>query len=692
MNHINYCKLCGKKGEYKCSKCGRVTYCSRECQFKDWINHKNNCINFENKNQKNSPISLNKKINYSNNNNQKEKIIINNNKNDLNFNESGKKKNKTKYSNLYPNNNRNRNNNLKNRNISSTATNDSGTTNTETGLKESQLINEDKNVPIFDFIPNLKEIIFKKKRNHEDYEEKEEEYSEYYDEYNNHFSESENIKINLLYQLLKKNREYIIEKVLLYPGKPYYFETALFFRNKFIEIEKYIFNYIFLIKYLYNQKDPISLIKANQALNYLAKEMLDYKNKGLLVYSINTILKRCLELMRSNNAFQNANYCHEIVKKYLFLISCLIKISKLLEIPKLYYKFIDHYGNVFDLAIDIISTFHKNEKKILKSNVAFNVGGIFIKNNMLNSSIELYKEVINIQNNLEPYSFVYGASFYNISILYYVMGNIKQSELYLNDIFEQINKYDDSSVRSKKFIDDFRKFKCKLLLFSAEVNMEKENYSKALDNLKEVINKLEKTSQKERHKTQQTLVDKKFNNLFAKNVKEYAKQARNKNVYSKSNSIVSEMIVGLSKEKILKSKTKKKKTRKLNNEYLYDIDFYDSISEKAHFNERIKETVNGLFDAILFINNEKEMKLKEIDDYKKKLNKKIKKHNSGNNFKRLKSSSVVYETEGSLIEFNTNNLIGRVKINKDDKSYSYSNDRAKNRRITMKISKKKKVN
>ena len=92
MNHINYCKLCGKKGEYKCSKCGRVTYCSRECQFKDWINHKNNCINFKSKNQKNSPISLNKKINYSNNNNQKEKIIINNNKNDLNFNESGKKK------------------------------------------------------------------------------------------------------------------------------------------------------------------------------------------------------------------------------------------------------------------------------------------------------------------------------------------------------------------------------------------------------------------------------------------------------------------------------------------------------------------------------------------------------------------------------------------------------------------------
>lgn len=693
MNHKNNCRLCGKKGEYKCSKCGKVSYCSRECQFKDWINHKNNCINFSNKNNKNknSPISLNKKIN----SNIKSDKSRNNNKNYLNIDENGKKKNKTKLSNLYPNNNRNKNNTLKNRNISSTATNDSGTTITETGLKESQLINEDKNIPTFDFITSLKEIIFMKKIDNEPCEEKEEEDSEQFEEYNKGFNKLENKKIILLYQLLKKNREYIIEKVLLYPGKPYYYEKLSFFRDKFIDIEKYIFNYIFLIKYLYNQKDPISLIKANQALNYLAKELLDYKNKGLLVYSINTILKKCLEVMRSNIAFQNENYCHEIIKKYLFLISCLIKLSKQLEISKLYYKLINHYGNVFDLALDIVSIMHSTEKKILKSNLEFNVGGIFVKNNMLNSGIKLYKEVINIQNNLETFSFVFGASFYNISILYYVMGNIKGCELYLNDIFENIYKYDDITVRNKKFIDDFNKFKCKLLLFSAEFNMEKENYSKALDNLKEVINKLEKTSQKERHRTQQTLVDKKYNNLFAKNIKEYTKQAKasNKNLYPKSNSIVSDMIVGISKEKILKSKTKKKKNEKLSIEYLYDIDFYDSVAEKIHFNERIKEIVNGLFDAILFIQNEKELKLKELDYYKKRLNEKIRKQNTDINLssRRMKSSSVVYETDGTLIEFGAKNLIGRVKKNDDkDKYYSYSNDRAKNRSITMKIKNKNK--
>ena len=123
----------------------------------------------------------------------------------------------------------------------------------------------------------------------------------------------------------------------------------------------------------------MSLIKANQAMNYLAKELLDYHNNGLLVYSINTILKRCYIVIRSNTVFQNIGFYHEIIKKYLKLISILIKLSKLLEMTKLYYKYIDHYGKVFDLALDAISTNHTNEKNILKSNLLFNVGGYIKK-------------------------------------------------------------------------------------------------------------------------------------------------------------------------------------------------------------------------------------------------------------------------------------------------------------------------
>ena len=691
----NNCKLCGKKGQYNCSKCGQVAYCSRECQFKDWVNHKNNCINFNNKNSnqsKKSPISLNKKVIFS-------KDIISNNNNNVNKKKEGKpnrsrnisndlydkkKKNKTNYSSLYPNNEKN--NKIKNKNVSSTATNDSGTMNTENPLKETQITNEDKNIiPVFDFMLSLKEIIFKKKKKNiieeeKDCEEEEEEEGEITEEnINNNLM---NEKINLIYNLLKSNRKYIIEKVLIEPGKEYIFTKNSTFRDKFIDIEKYIFNYIFLIKFLYIQGDPVSLIKANQALNYLAKEMLDYKNNGLLVYSLNIILRSCLMVIKQN-IFQNVNFCYEIVKKYLFLLSCLIKLSKQLEIPRLYHKFIDHYSKIYDLALDLITSNHTNhttEKAILKSNLLFNVGGLFVQKNMLNSSIKLYKEVINIQSHLEPYSFVYGASYYNICILYYVMGNIKNCDVYLNELFKEIDKYDET-FKAKKYEEDFRRFKCKLLLFSAELNMEKENYLKAINNLKEIINKLEKTSIKERHKTQQTLADKKYNNMFAKNMK----KNNHKSVHGKSNSIVSNMLLGFSKEKILKPK--KKKEEKSYIEYLYEIDFYDNTIDKIHFNEKIKEIVNGLLEAILFIQREKEIKLKEKQSIEKKLNKKLRKNNSEKNFKRLKSSSVVYETEGNLIDIEPKNLIGRVRRNENN-YYSYSNERKKNRSTSINFLKK----
>ena len=693
----NNCKLCGKKGLYNCSKCGKVAYCSRECQFKDWINHKKNCINFNNNNSnKKSPISLNKKVIFKNNNN----IISNQNKNinekkegksnksrnisnDFDYNK--KKKNKTNFSTLYPDDEKN--NKKKNRNISSTATNDSGTMNTENPLKETQIINEDKNnIPVFDFMLSLKEIIFMKKKKNileeEDNKEEEEEESELSKEniYNNLMNE----KIILVYNLLKSNRKYIIEKVLLEPGKEYIFTKNSSLRDKFIDIEKYIFNYIFLIKFLYIHGDPISLIKANQALNYLAKEMLDYKNNGLLVYTLNAILRSCLMVIKQN-IFQNVNFYYEIVKKYLFLLSCLIKISKQLEIPRLYHKFIDHYSKIFDLALDMLSSNHTNhttEKTILKSNLIFNIGGLFVQKNMLNSSIKLYKEVINIQSLLEQYSFVYGASYYNICVLYYVMGDIKNCDVYLTELFKEISKYDEIT-KIKKYEEDFLRFKCKLLLFSAELNMEKENYLKAIDNLKEIINKLEKSSIKEKHKTHQTLADKKYNNLFAKSIKK--NYISNKNVHGKSNSIISNMLLSFLKENILKPK--KKNEEKLYIEYLYDIDFYDSTIEKLHFNEKIKEIVNGLLEAILFIQREKEIKLKENQKIEKKLNKKFRKNNSEKDFKRLKSSSVVYETEGNLIDIEPKSLIGRVKRSENN-YYSYSKGRKKNRSTTINFLKK----
>lgn len=709
MINENYCKVCGKRGDYKCSKCGKVCYCSRECQFKDWINHKNNCKSSskpkKNKN-KNRNSSLDKKVSFTNKmeiHNDKDHNIRHNergnndNNNDQNQKSSKRSRNiscdlnmkrskRSKARNSSVNINNDVSISSKTKNISTTGTTDTVTVNNETLMKEQKVPppppNDKNKKEEFDFMQSLKEIIFMKKNKNKKKNtlEDEDEDSEIFEEDNKFFLKND--KILLLYKLLIKHRNYIIDKVLLDPSKTYFFAKTVFFRDKFIEIEKYILNFIILIRYLYNQADPVNLIKANQALNYLASEMLDYRNKGLLVHSINTIIKRCLVVIKSNTVYQNIGYCHEVMKKYLLLLSCLIKISRQLEIPKLYYKFLDHYGKLYELALNVISTSHVIEKTVLKSNLFFNVAGLFVGRNLLNSSIKLYKQVIDIQSHLEPYSFVYSASYYNISILYYVMGNIKTCDLYLNDIIEKTVKTEDL-IKIKKYKEDLGRFKCKLLLFSAEVNMEKENYKKAIENLKEVLDKIEKASQKERHKTQQTSKDKKFN-YFLNNMKKYVKSSISNKNLGKSNSIVSNMIFGISKEK---EPPKKKVNDEMSNvEYLFIIDYFNNPLESIHFNEKIKEIVNGLLDAILFMQNEKELKLKENQYYQKYSSRKNKKNDSEpNKTRKLKSSSVVYETGRALLDFGTKTLLGRVKRN-DNGPYSHSNERKKNRCITKKES------
>ena len=37
------CQVCGKDGRKKCGGCGKVQYCSRDCQTLDWKNHKTVC-------------------------------------------------------------------------------------------------------------------------------------------------------------------------------------------------------------------------------------------------------------------------------------------------------------------------------------------------------------------------------------------------------------------------------------------------------------------------------------------------------------------------------------------------------------------------------------------------------------------------------------------------------------------------
>jgi len=51
--NINKCKKCNatrsEKKLSKCSRCGKVFYCSKNCQKEDWNEHKKNCVDKKNK-------------------------------------------------------------------------------------------------------------------------------------------------------------------------------------------------------------------------------------------------------------------------------------------------------------------------------------------------------------------------------------------------------------------------------------------------------------------------------------------------------------------------------------------------------------------------------------------------------------------------------------------------------------------
>ena len=50
-NKENMCHACQKAAQdttlKKCSRCKKVKYCSKECQVKDWKNHKKHCRKIE---------------------------------------------------------------------------------------------------------------------------------------------------------------------------------------------------------------------------------------------------------------------------------------------------------------------------------------------------------------------------------------------------------------------------------------------------------------------------------------------------------------------------------------------------------------------------------------------------------------------------------------------------------------------
>ena len=226
-----------------------------------------------------------------NSNNKKEEAnnIVNNKDNTSSTKKKHKQKSRNKIKEM-KNDSSNKNHhkakkrkNIRNEYMSQIKTKDTGTINTDSTLKDTQMTNEDKNN--FDFYKSIYKIIFQK-TNKNDIEDESNQNDEDEIDKNNRKINLINNKIKMIYNLLTIHMKYLKENVLLEKGKLYFFKKIEFFMEKFLEIEKYIINCILLIKFFVYLGDPISLIKANQTLNYLAKELLDYKPKGgLIVHS-----------------------------------------------------------------------------------------------------------------------------------------------------------------------------------------------------------------------------------------------------------------------------------------------------------------------------------------------------------------------------------------------------------------------
>ena len=586
------CKVCSKKAHLKCEQCGKVSYCSRECQFKDWNRHKNNC-------KYNTKTKINKDY-------KRKKTEKNRNIGFDAFNLKGSRKKRhcqtisIKIKNLSELEGYNEQRHyLPKKSIEDVEQIQVNEESNNNNIQEEKKID-------FHFVQKFREIIFRKdiidkSVNGSQGSSNGGLSSEEKNAFNNEYNKE---RIKKLYELLIEHRNFIIEKILLNSNRTYYFKSINFMIDTYFGIENYILNFILLIKFLFSQKDPLNLVKADQALNILGKELINFHNKnGLLVYSIDCIFRKFVDSVNSKNIYQNIGSIQNITKRFLSLISCIIKLSKVLDDNKMYMKSLSYYCHFFDLSMKFISNVKSTEKIILNSNLKFNIGNIFTKKKYLNSSVKIYKDIINMQKRLDPCSFICGVVYYNISILFYVMDKITESELYLNEGFEKINKILDLKKLNKQR-EDFRRLIRLLLLFYAELNLDRQNYPKSVQCLKAIIEIMIDDNQniKIRHKTQGNQ-DERLSFKFLKHMKFILGN------YMKKSSMSPTYKSKLDRDWNNPIKNKIKPMTAL--EYLYEIQFFSNPSDRVLFDEHLKSMINGLFERISFHYNEIIKKEKE---------------------------------------------------------------------------------
>ena len=429
-NNLNLiCKKCGNKSLYRCSNCKNTFYCSQKCQIDDWERHKIECLN-----------------NINNNNNQNKENLKNENTIKINKTLSNKLN--------VNNNNQNKENNKFNVNNSKIFLNGNDTSfqvkNSKVNVLPKIKVNS------FNFLQKISQIIKQGNIDH----------------------------CYILYNLIGKHRKFIIENNLFSQNDNLDDKPLLYFYQIYKSIENYIYNYIIYIKYNLVTKNNNRKIKGNNALIQISKEIFE----GILSYTINNLITRCCNsLINKISNFQVISYSRLILSSYIKIISLLFKYSDYLENEKLFFKYLNLYGNLYDTILLSSNKKKSREKNILRSNLYFNIANIYIKKNFFSIGISLLKKTISIQINSEQYSLIAISSIYNISILYYIMNNVKESESYIIQALEKL-KILKGTVSLPIYKEIINEILIKILIFYAEINIDMEKYELALENLKEALN------------------------------------------------------------------------------------------------------------------------------------------------------------------------------------------------------------
>ena len=453
------------------------------------------------------------------------------------------------------------------------------------------------------------------------------------------------------------------------------------FIEVYIGIENYIINFLFFIKNLLILKDPISLIKAHQSMELLSQELFmedsgskfrfydsfDKKAKsaqGLLIFSLFSIFEKCNEIIKFNITSKEIGYIQEIIKRHLNLLSIFIKYCRFFNINYLLYKCLYNYTKTFDLGLKLISNKKNQEQIILKSNLLFNISGILIKNTCYCNAYKIYNKIIKMHKKTYNYSFVCGAAYYNLCVLLFAMGKINESELYINEALEKISKLSDTT-KSNKTKDDLRTLILLLILFYAELYIDKEKFDKATHCLQTVLeiiilrNRIDKI----KHKTQgsqEARVTFKFTKKRGSIVAEPVEFDKTDDIfkYSLRPQIMPER----------RSLMNFKYTPVTALDFLFEINFYSNSYEKVNFEEKTKNMVNGLFDKINYLQSEKFNKSHTyyIIDRKKNNSQETSTKKSilfANKMKAVKKKcSTEYELEGNLPDLDMKIIINNSQF------------------------------